>query len=81
MTLDEAHRAFAAGDFRTARRLATELRANADDPAARAAADELLRRTAIDPLIVWITIGYVLLVKQAWQSAPQVVDCSHGGRV
>jgi hypothetical protein len=61
MGLDEAHRAFDAGDFREARRLAMALKASAADAASRDAADELLRRTAFDPLIVWISGGCALL--------------------
>jgi hypothetical protein len=61
VTMDAAHRAFDAGDFREARRLARELRAQAPDEATRAAASELLRRTAIDPVILWVTVACVLL--------------------
>ena len=61
MTSDAAHQAFERGDFAEARRLAKEEKARASDPATRAAADEILMRTGIDPLIVWITVGAVLL--------------------
>ena len=61
MSMDEAHRAFEAGDFAEARRLAKQQRAAASDDATRAAADEILMRTGIDPLVVWMTAGAVLL--------------------
>ena len=61
MSLDAAHRAFEAGDFAAARRLAKEQRAAAADDATRAAADEILMRTGIDPMVVWMTVGAVLL--------------------
>jgi hypothetical protein len=52
-----AVRAFTAGDFATARRQLTALRARALDPAARASVDELWRRTGADPAAVWAAIG------------------------
>jgi hypothetical protein len=62
MSLDAAHRAFEAGDFAEARRLAKQQKAAAaGDDATRAAADEILMRTGIDPLVVWMTGGAVLL--------------------
>ena len=61
MSLDAAHRAFEAGDFAEARRLAKEQKATAPDAAARAAADEILMRTGVDPLVMWMTAGAVLL--------------------
>ena len=62
MSLDAAHRAFDAGDFAEARRLAKEQKAAAGaDEASRAAADEILTRTGIDPLIIWLTTGAALL--------------------
>jgi len=61
MTLDAAHQAFERGDFAEARRLAKQQRAGATDDATRAAADEILMRTGIDPLIIWLTAGAVLL--------------------
>ncbi len=63
MSLDAAHRAFEAGDFAEARRLARALAADAkaSDEATRAAAAEILRRTGVDPLIVWLTVGCALL--------------------
>jgi hypothetical protein len=57
MSLDAAHRAFEEGDFYTARRLARQLKASASDGPTQKAADELLRRTSYDPLIVWLTVG------------------------
>lgn len=59
--MDAAHEAFERGDFAEARRLAKHERAAAGDDAARAAAEEILRRTGVDPLIVWLTGGAVLL--------------------
>ena len=61
MSLDAAHRAFEAGDFAEARRLARQQQASAADEATRAAADEILRRTGIDPLMIWVTIGCALM--------------------
>jgi hypothetical protein len=61
MSLDAAHRAFEAGDFAEARRLAKQQKAAAGDDATRAAADEILMRTGIDPLVVWMTGGAVVL--------------------
>ncbi|MDB4968959.1 MAG: hypothetical protein JWN44_4648 [Myxococcales bacterium] len=61
MSLDAAHRAFEAGDFAEARRLAKVLQGSAGDDATRAAATEILKRTGIDPLIVYLTAGCVLL--------------------
>lgn len=62
MSLDAAHRAFEAGDFAEARRLAKQQKAaTGADEATRAAADEILRRTGIDPAMVWITVGAALL--------------------
>jgi hypothetical protein len=62
MSLDAAHRAFDAGDFAEARRLAQAQKSESGaDAATRAAADEILMRTGIDPLIVWLTAGAVLL--------------------
>ena len=58
---DAAHQAFERGDFAEARRLAKEQKATAKDEATRAAADEILLRTGIDPLVVWMTVGAVLL--------------------
>jgi hypothetical protein len=57
--LDAAHRAFDRGDFHEARRLARALRRDAADEATRAAADVLLRRTSLDPVIVWISAACV----------------------
>jgi hypothetical protein len=61
VSLDAAHRAFEAGDFAEARRLARTLRGSAADEPTRAAATEILKRTGIDPLIVWMTGGCALL--------------------
>lgn len=61
MQSDAAHQAFERGDFAEARRLAKQQRAAAGDDATRAAADEILMRTGIDPLIIWMTAGAVLL--------------------
>jgi len=59
--MDAAHQAFEAGDFAEARRLAKQQRAAASDDAARAAADEILKRTGVDPLVIWLTVGAVVL--------------------
>ena len=61
MTSDAAHQAFERGDFAEARRLAKEQKATAKDDATRAAADDILTRTGIDPLVVWMTVGAVVL--------------------
>jgi hypothetical protein len=61
MSLDAAHQAFEAGDFAAARRLAKQQRASATDDAARAAADEILMRTGLDPVVIWLTGGAALL--------------------
>jgi hypothetical protein len=61
MTSDAAHQAFERGDFAEARRLARAEKAKATDDATRAAADEILMRTGVDPLIIWMTVGAVLL--------------------
>jgi hypothetical protein len=55
--LDEAHRAFDRGDFAVAGRLARSLKQTAEDDATRAAADALLARLSVDPLIVWLSAG------------------------
>jgi hypothetical protein len=57
---DDAQRAFERGDFAEARRLARELEGSPDE-AQRAAGRQLLQHTSLDPLIVWITVGCVLL--------------------
>ena len=59
--MDAAHQAFEAGDFAEARRLAKQQRAGASDDATRAAADEILKRTGVDPVVVWLTVGAVVL--------------------
>ncbi|HEY1588016.1 MAG TPA: hypothetical protein VGH63_20090 [Polyangia bacterium] len=59
--MDAAHQAFEAGDFAEARRLAKQQRATASDDATRAAADDILKRTGIDPLVVWLTVGAIIL--------------------
>lgn len=61
MSLDAAHRAFDAGNFAEARRLAKLQKASAADEATRAAAEEILMRTGIDPVVIWMTGGAVLL--------------------
>jgi len=59
--MDAAHQAFEAGDFAEARRLAKQQRAAASDDATRAAADDILKRTGVDPLVIWLTVGAILL--------------------
>jgi len=61
MTSDAAHQAFERGDFAEARKLAREQKAKATDDATRAAADEILMRTGIDPMVIWMTVGAVVL--------------------
>jgi hypothetical protein len=61
MSLDAAHRAFETGDFAEARRLAKQQKSVAADEATRAAADEILMRTGIDPVVIWLTAGAALL--------------------
>src|SRR4051812_40587100 len=61
MSLDAAHVAFEAGDFAQARKLAKQLVASAPDEATRTAAADILQRTGVDPLIVWITVGCAVL--------------------
>lgn len=60
MSLDAAHRAFEAGNFAEARKLARALSSTGDE-ATRAAAAQILKRTGIDPVVVWMTIGCALL--------------------
>jgi hypothetical protein len=57
--LDKAHRAFERGDFAEARKLASGMKSS-DDPAVRSAADQILSRTSLDPLIVGITAACLL---------------------
>lgn len=52
--LDAAHRAFERGDFAEASKLARAMKASGDE-AARAAADLLLAKISLDPLIVGVT--------------------------
>jgi hypothetical protein len=61
MSLDAAHQAYEAGNFAEARRLAKAQLAGAGDEATRAAAAEILKRTGIDPMVVWMTIGGALV--------------------
>jgi hypothetical protein len=58
--LDEAERAFERGDFARARRIAVGLGAGGDQTT-RQAAHALLERMAVDPLIVWLTVGCLAL--------------------
>jgi hypothetical protein len=55
-----AHRAFERGDFRQARQLARQVVAGSPDAATRAAAEALLDRLKIDPLILGLTIACAL---------------------
>ena len=61
MSLDAAQRAFEAGDFAEARRQAKLLIAGSGDEAAKKAAAELVKRTDIDPVVVWLSLGCVTL--------------------
>jgi hypothetical protein len=57
-----AERAFAAGDWRTTRRLARAVLSDGSaDPAAREAARRLLQRTGIDPLVPWLIVACLAL--------------------
>ena len=61
---NDAQRAFERGDFATARRLARAL-ADSKDDATRAAGQQILQRTSLDPVIVWISVaclGFFVLV-------------------
>ena len=51
---DAAHRAFERGDFAEARKLALAMKASGDE-AARQAADLLLAKMGLDPLIIGVT--------------------------
>ncbi len=55
-----AHQAFERGDFHEVRQIAAAVKRDAKDEATRAAADELLARTSLDPVIVGLTAGCVL---------------------
>jgi hypothetical protein len=59
--LAESSRAFARGDFGTARRLAREVTAGNPTDAERSFAAELLRRTATDPVALGIGVGCFVL--------------------
>jgi hypothetical protein len=61
MSLDAAHVAFAAGNFAEARSLAKQLVASAPDEATRSAAQDILRRTGLDPLIIYLTAACALV--------------------
>jgi hypothetical protein len=61
MSLDAAHVAFESGDFAQARRLASQLLATAPDEPTRSAAADILQRTSIDPLILWITVACAVI--------------------
>jgi hypothetical protein len=62
MSLDTAHRAFEAGDFSEARRQAKALLSSgAGDEAAKTAAADIIKRTDIDPVVVWLSLGCVTL--------------------
>jgi hypothetical protein len=60
VTPEAAHAAFDRGDFASARRLARTLFTSGPDEATRAAAQTILKKTSVDPLIVYVTIGCVL---------------------
>ena len=55
--LADCSRAYARGDFGTARRLAREVTAGEPSEAERSFAEEILRRTAIDPVAVAVGVG------------------------
>jgi hypothetical protein len=57
-TGSDAQQAFERGDFHRARELSRELVKSGDD-ATRAAGDLILKRTSLDPFIVYVTGGCV----------------------
>ena len=57
-TGSDAQQAFERGDFHRARELARELVKSGDD-ATRAAGELILKRTSLDPFIVYVTGGCV----------------------
>ncbi len=61
MSLDAAQRAFEAGDFAEARKLAQAIVKSNGDEAAKKAAAELIARTDIDPVVVYLSLGCVTL--------------------
>jgi hypothetical protein len=61
MSLDAAQRAFEAGDFAESRRLAQAIVASSGDEADKRAAAELIKRTDIDPVVVYMALGCVTL--------------------
>ena len=61
MSLDAAQRAFEAGDFAEARKLAQAIVQSNGDEAAKKAAAELIKRTDIDPVVVYMSLGCVTL--------------------
>ena len=52
----DAQRAFERGDFATARKLAADLAAS-NDEATKAAGKQILQRTSLDPVIIWISVA------------------------
>ena len=58
---DAAHQAFDRGDFATARKLAKQLLRENPDAPTRAAAESILFKTSLDPLIVAVTAFCMLL--------------------
>lgn len=60
MSLQAAQRAFEIGDFAEARRLAKALQSSGDE-AARAGAADIIKRTDIDPVVVWLSLGCVTM--------------------
>ena len=61
MSLDAAQRAFEAGDFNEARKLARAIVQSNGDEAAKKAAAEIIKRTDIDPVVVYLSLGCVTL--------------------
>ncbi len=61
MSLDAAQRAFEAGDFAEARKLAQAVVQSNGDEATKKAAAELIKRTDIDPVVVYMSLGCVTL--------------------
>jgi len=60
--LDVLVQAFEEGNYRKVRRDAPELARSSEDPAVKAAAEELVRRTKPDPLMVWLLVLTAILL-------------------